>query len=480
VKVAVIGTGFAGFGAVAALSKEPEIKIHVIDIGLRSKKPGQTNFSIPNAKPHNGSFFPYGLNDPRWSVRLKSRRICSSHAFGGHSLVYSGSMLYPKGDDLAEWPDSSRPTSADYASVLAHLEILSEPDELEKKFPFPPPDSVLAANELKRKASICWGLSRLAVKRKSKNSRKKKVFQTSDFFAELEKRGRVKYQSDCYVVKISQADGKLRLWLETSPGKFVWSETFDAVFVGAGCVNTTGIIDRSLFSQGSRSYKIKSAGGFIRAYLGLPRKFGAGQALRRESCLPELFLEIKSTQTKNTWCHTQITGINDQILSAINSKNALIGKIVKSCKALFYFSLTSVHSRLSPRISLTCGSNEEEGSSLTIEETSSHCAFWEFKKAVSKAVFKQWQRLRLLPLPYSSKVADFFRGNSLGGWHLGGTLPMCEFPKSGQCTPDGEVWGLAGVYVVDSAAFPEIPGSTVALLISAHAHRVASGWMNNR
>ena len=65
----------------------------------------------------------------------------------------------------------------------------------------------------------------------------------------------------------------------------------------------------------------------------------------------------------------------------------------------------------------------------------------------------------------------------LGGWHFGGTLPMCELPKSGQCKPSGEVCGLAGVYVVDSAAFPEIPGSTIALLISAHAHHVAQGWI---
>ena len=269
----------------------------------------------------------------------------------------------------------------------------------------------------------------------------------------------------------------MRLWLETSPGQFAWSETFDAVFVGAGCVNTTGIIDRSLFPQGIRNYEIKSAGGFIRAYLGLPRKFEDGHARRRASCLPELFLEMVSAQTKNTWSHTQITGINDQILSAITSKIPVLGKIVKACQDRFYFSLTCVHSRHSPRISLICRSKEGHESILAIEETGAPFEFREFQKAVSTAVCQQWKKLRLLPLPWSGKVADFFRGNRLGGWHFGGTLPMCELPKSGQCKPSGEVCGLTGVYVVDSAAFPEIPGSTIALLISAHAHHVAQGWI---
>ena len=481
-KVAVVGTGFAGFGAVVALSKEPKIKIHVFDIGLRSKKPGQTEFPVPNAKPYGGSYFPYGLNDPRWSVRLNSRRICSSHAFGGYSLVYSGSMLYPKGDDLAEWPDSSRPTAADYESVLAHLEILRESDdELEKEFPIPPSYSVLVPGRARGKESCTWGLSRVAVKKTLlDDGGLKSVFQTTEFFAELEKNKKAFYHPDCYVLKVSSTDEGVRLWLETFPGQFAWSETFDAIFLGAGCINTTGIIDRSLYPQGIRRYEIKGAGGFMRAYLGLPKNLEAGHARRRASCLPELFLEMVSSETNNTWSHTQITGINDQILSAVSSKIPVLGKIAQACKSLFYFSLTCVHSRHSPRISLTCRSAEGHESLLTIEEVGAPFEFREFQKAVSTAVWQQWKKLQLLPLPWSGKIADFFRGNRLGGWHLGGTLPMCQFPKSGQCKPSGEVFGLEGVYVVDSAAFPEIPGSTIALLTSAHAHHVAQGWINRK
>jgi choline dehydrogenase-like flavoprotein len=45
------------------------------------------------------------------------------------------------------------------------------------------------------------------------------------------------------------------------------------------------------------------------------------------------------------------------------------------------------------------------------------------------------------------------------------------------CTPQGELRGLPCVFVVDSAAFPSIPGTTVALLSMAHAAKVARQWV---
>ena len=110
-KVAIVGTGFAGFGTAIALAEDLEIEIQVFDIGLITQLPKQENTMVPDANNHLGSFFTYGINDERWSVGLESKRMCSSHAFGGHSTVYSGSILYPKEEDLEEWPPESRPKS---------------------------------------------------------------------------------------------------------------------------------------------------------------------------------------------------------------------------------------------------------------------------------------------------------------------------------------------------------------------------------
>jgi choline dehydrogenase-like flavoprotein len=102
-------------------------------------------------------------------------------------------------------------------------------------------------------------------------------------------------------------------------------------------------------------------------------------------------------------------------------------------------------------------------------------------KAVKKGILKNWKVLRMIPIPFGEALSDFFKGNRLGGWHFGGTLPMVDAPSlPKECNSEGMVSGLKGVYVVDSAAFPSLPSSTVALLIAAHGHRVARDWVQEK
>lgn len=481
-KVAVIGTGFAGFGAVSALLKHSENEVHVFDIGLQGKYPNQSNLSVPNAKTYKGSFFTYGVNDDRWCVKLKSSRICSSHALGGHSTVYSGAILYPKGDDLAEWPEQSRPRTSDYKSVLQNIDFLHEPDALDTEFPPIPEESHLAANNKKGTCSAYLGLSRVALaKPRPGHNENTRIFKTTEYFEQLRIDKKIYYKSDCYVIKISKNAGRLRIQLQVAPNQFEWTEDFDAVFLGAGCVNTTGIVDRSLFEAGSREYEIRSAGGIIGAFFRTKIGLDAGHAFRRNLNFPEFFLEINSSQTRQTWSHTQITAINEQIISAIGSKIPFFrGFLSKFVRNIFYFSLTCFHSRHSTRIPIRCSTHGPNDYSISIQEPNLSRDFTDVREAVIAGVREHWVRLRMLPFPFGGQFADFFRGNKLGGWHFGGTLPMSEAPEIGQCKSSGEVFGLDGTFIIDSASFPEIPGSTVALLISAHAHRVARGWMNKQ
>ena len=481
-KVAVVGTGFAGFGAVSALIKKPEIEVHVFDIGLIDKHPNQKDLNVPNAKTYKGSFFSYGVNDDRWCVKLKSKRICSSHALGGHSTVYSGAILYPKAEDLAEWPEETRPLASDYKSVLQRMDILHEPDDLDSEFPIYPEESNLSGAMEPVTSSACLGLSRVALtKSETDRNKSRSIFKTADFFESLFREKKIIYKSGCYLIKVSKHAGKLRLQFEVAPGQLEWVEGFDAVFLGAGCVNTTGVVDRSIYGLGTRRYELKSAGVSIAAFVRVKTTLDSGHAKRRQLNLPEFFLEINSAQTRHTWSHTQITAINEQIISAIGSKIPFFRDgVADFFRNLFYFSLTCVHSRHSNTIPLSCRTLAENDFLISIQEPNAFEGMEDFRKALYSGVRKHWRRLRLLPLPFGRQFADFFRGNKLGGWHFGGTLPMSESPEIGSCKPNGEVFGLDATFVIDSAAFPEIPGSTVALLISAHAHRVASGWMNKR
>ena len=71
-------------------------------------------------------------------------------------------------------------------------------------------------------------------------------------------------------------------------------------------------------------------------------------------------------------------------------------------------------------------------------------------------------------------IGIYLKANKLGGWHYGGTLPMKVKPiKKTECYENGSLKGIRSLYIVDSACFPSIPGSTVALLTMANAYRIA-------
>ena len=51
---------------------------------------------------------------------------------------------------------------------------------------------------------------------------------------------------------------------------------------------------------------------------------------------------------------------------------------------------------------------------------------------------------------------------------------MLSSPKElTNCYSSGELKGIKNVYIIDSSSFPSVPGSSVALLTMANAHRIA-------
>jgi hypothetical protein len=495
-RVAIVGTGFGAFGALQGLVGASDLEIVIFDIGLTNPVPEQPEKPIHNAKTYKGSFFPYGVNDHRWSVKLESERLCSSHALGGHSTVYSGAILYPKESDLKAWPDSSLPKSEDYRKVLSSLSVLHEPDSLEDIFPLLPTSEALADIASRGSTNSILGLSRLAVMEEEVSDslpaganscqgdcKRLKPFQLSLILKSLVNLENFDYRGNCYVIKVGCGNEGVSLHYETSGQEHV--ELFDAVFVGAGCVNTTGIVDRSLYGEGSRKYEIKMPSGIIQAFLRLAFRAPKISELRRVNGLPEFFLEINSPLTHGTWSHTQITMLNEQIVTAVCSKlPSLLHPLVRSLSRMFYFALSGMHSDFGKSSTLECRSDRGEKGSLYHRVIIHECQVERnpmLSNAVKRGILRNWNALRMIPFPFGESLADFFKGNRLGGWHFGGTLPMVDRPSSqSECDSSGMVSGLKEVYIVDSAAFPSLPASTVALLIATHGHRVAREWLERQ
>ncbi len=84
-----------------------------------------------------------------------------------------------------------------------------------------------------------------------------------------------------------------------------------------------------------------------------------------------------------------------------------------------------------------------------------------------KKLRKAYWLLGAILLPGSFTV-----GRPGGDIHYAGTLPMRKSPKIGETSQLGEVLGLDGVYAVDGACLPVLPGKSHTLTIMANADRI--------
>ena len=476
--VLVVGSGLSAYGACLALIEDQTIAVTVIDIGLQNAYQDQPNEAVPNSISLNGSFYPYGVNDSRCPTALHSKRMCSSHALGGFSKVFSGSVLKPKDKDLTDWPARSKPSIADYNAVLSSLRIWQVKDELNEAFScFPMTEDHVVNN------NTYVGQPRIAL---SKSDSMDIPYDCGYDFLKWQKQGLITYFSDQYVTKITKLKDKLEVSITTVEG--VKTMSFDQIYIGAGCINTTAIVDLSIYGEGSRTYSIKCARGLLQLYLQLwISKIGRnnnGNIGIKNPDLCKVFVEHRSTATAGLWSHTQINSFNRTILQTIRQKlPPIIRETILAVQTIFRFSVTAFHSDLGPSSILISRVQKCSNGSLlqTIEvlEDEDSCD-QHLVNTIRSAVVNKFLSLGLLPLPFGQFIADIMRGNRLGGWHYGGTLPMSDNPTDpNHLASNGELYGMKQVYVIDASGFPSIPGSTVALLTMANAYRIARKSIEN-
>ena len=294
--VAIVGSGFAAWGAAVALVRQGDVSVTLFDIGLTQAGSDMANKPVHNAKKCDGSFYCYGVNDPDFPVQLNSLRICSSHAFGGHSNVYSGAVLYPKNHDLSDWPEASLPQAEDYAAVLSKSRILHQPDALDNFFPMPPDFLTISEKKTAETVSVA-GMSRIALRQPDNQNEDlpARLFSAREEFKSMVSLGLLAYTGGCYVSHAISRDGRVELSYNINGS--TGAATFDAVFLGAGCVNTTAIVDRSVHPPGSRDFSIRAPRLAIHAFFRIPWKDDPASRIRRQNGLPEYFLEVRSPLT---------------------------------------------------------------------------------------------------------------------------------------------------------------------------------------
>lgn len=474
--VAVIGLGLASYGVCKYLLTQDDLTVDIYDIAAQADSSGIDERHLPNSAPYQGSYFLYGANDKRTFRTINTQRMCSSHASAGYSLVYSGSAMLPFANELTNWPNESLPSSSDITESLAGISTTSLCGKRSSAFPI----DHLASHPPSKSYSYCFK-SRLLQDSPTVTT----PFTSTSFFRSLSSNSKYSIHSGIEVLRIEKCDKNYSLscFELATACRYDTGAIYSAVFIAAGCINTTAIVDASLNCQASapRRYSIISCPFHIIPTISLG--FLGSLAPPPIHKGPRYFIEHSSSLTSGLNSHTQISSIRSEmkdLLFSATQASGTLSRLVDLLFSPFSYSLSVFHSTLGAQSSLTARlSFDNEVPVVTINESQNKTslkAYLSIYLALLTTFFRHYQ----LPLPWLPLLTNRLKGNSLGGWHFGGTIPFSVHPQESECKPNGELPSLPSVFVCDTSAFPSIPGSTVAALTIANAYRIARSYCNTR
>lgn len=524
--VAVIGSGLSAIGAIKAL-RARGIRPTVIDRGWRlddertgrvetmaRKQPAEwtalerhdlgSNLSLKNgsAIPRKlvfGSDYFYGKPDRDAPLESSGNLPPFSYALGGLSAGWGAAVLPSQTCDLANWPVGADELYAYSVKVLAGIPYSAREDGLSLDFPLLSSgrealrpgrserwllDALEGASILKQGETV-FGQARLLVDAGSSEHGCRycgqcmsgcvygAIYKAGDEIMALHEKGEIEYLYGHLVQRLSEEDGKVVVTSLDAAG-VRHSMTFDRVFLAAGAVNSARIVLESL---GLFRHKVRllSRGGFVIPMLSLRRL-----PLDWPNCntQPGLFLEFRGKGLEH-WVHVQVSAENELLLQKMGvaaSGGGLLARTKRFIASHIMLLFVNYHSDHAGSYDLWL-EPDAKGESASCLRSVHHRSFpqWKVWRASWMKLLSVFARIGCFPLFPLAKL------NS-GAYHVGGTLPMRAQP-SGELETDtlGRVAAWERVHVVDTAAFPSLPGTTIGLLAMANAYRIVdktewAGW----
>jgi choline dehydrogenase-like flavoprotein len=521
----IVGSGPAAAGAALALSKEPDQRITVIDIGGRldavtrelvatmAATPHETwtrakwgditvqpvpasSGSIPEKRSY-GSDFPFrdfGQLEGVQSVGRVNGRVISG-AYGGYSNVWGAQIMPFTAATLAQWPIRWRDLEPHYRAILQEVPLAGQDDDLASLFPLlvkPRPLPPLAersrwvidryeARRAKiRSLGVVIGAARLAMRAEDcvqcglcmTGCPYELIYSASHTFDRLIRTGRITYHSGLLAVGVGQRGEHEVVVTALELGANRHHDfTANRVFLAAGAMGTTRLVLGSL-QQYERPVTLLESAQFV-----VP-------SLSRRPTPDPRRLHTFTLNQFNLLVDTQGDGVE---LSQIHYYpynptflESLPGPLrerptSKSTSALLRrvsVGLGYLPSWNSPRLEVTAKPGPEGGlAELTVDQKHAVRAS-PMLRLVLKTLLRAAPHLDLWPI--LPKVSVSQGGKS---YHFGGSFPHSEDPAAGAPLASDRLGRLPQwdrVHLVDASVFPTVPATTFTLTVMANAHRIAN------
>lgn len=517
----IIGSGPAAAGAALALSRRPDLKITVVDIGLRleadrqnvvdvlaSSDPCQWDDRLVQSISKQPRRFDstgkrsYGSNYPFRNVAQLDGLTTAdnvgtsliSAAYGGFSTVW-GSQLMPFTASLFEtWPVSAPEIQPHYQAVLNQIPFAGEDDDLARLFPLigrpaPLPEVsvrtrwVLEAYARHRPVlnslGITMGKARLAFEAARcvrcglcmTGCPYALIYSASQTFEALRRSNRVTYHGGLLALEVSEeADKAFVIAKELATGRMQRFEA-DRVYVACGAMGTTRLVANSLGLFDVELTMVESQ-QFAVPMLSMR----ATQDPRREAnftlnqfnmivALDEYGVDI--SQLHFYTYSSAFTEALPSPLRAHSVEQASVQLLRRLSVALGY-----LPSWRSPRLRVRVRrvANGEGMRELHISRETPPPGRNRMLRTVVTRLLRSARLLDLYPVLPMLRL-------SAGGksYHVGGSFPHTG---SGSTIFGSDRLGRVGpwrrIHLVDASVFPNVPAMTFTLTIMANAHRIAS------
>ncbi|MBT8004215.1 MAG: GMC family oxidoreductase, partial [Rhodospirillales bacterium] len=415
------------------------------------------------------------------------------------SMIWGSAALPVSDQDLADWPINHDDLAPYYRKVLQTMPLCGGDGTLEDAFPSLSPSldelyqgaqgrnllrDLERSKEWLRTRGVLYGPARLAIHTTESTSSmgcnscgfclsgcpRNAIFNTLGVLDEICGEGKVEYRNNSIVHRVDEQDTGVTVTIIDEPTGRQSVETFDAVFLGAGAINTTRILltSRELYE---RTITLKESKKFLLPLLRF--KSDTEAMTERQVTLANIFMEINIPALSKHWIHMQMSPMNDLIMKSFglapDAPSSLRRTILSPILQRFMVAWCGLHSDHGDKFEIKLARSGAYEPPILYVRSKPNLDGRRVAWRIARKLIGIGLRTRTIFVPY-----PLFTEPSRGT-HCGGAFPMRDKPTD-LLDSDilGRPFGWKRVYAVDSSVFPSIPGTTIAFNIMANAYRIGT------
>ena len=502
-RVAVVGSGAAAVGALHALcSWCPDAEITVFDIGKElDTGPGTTKHPVEwtpegygrlyrQTKANQGARFPppktqFGQSLPRYLVDGR-QRVFRSELLGGLTNYWGGGVLPFTEQDLLKWPvgiDTLRPYYKEIANLVGvsgRRDALNQyfMDDFSNRPPLQPIPTLAKLNEWvnSRKArgnyDVLAGVTRLTLETREGHGEccvycgecmsgcfVGAIYTAKSTVSALIRGGRIKNYLKGKVVSVDPDNRSIALRSDQGD---VTHRGFSKVFLCAGCVGTTEIVMRSLGIKDGLTMTDNAVYTFPIVYLG---EIGADTRAHAYLALSNVTLGCVPRKAGLRFAQVNLYPNCDYLWRYYLPVRVwpYIQPIASTLRSRLFWARLYVHSVESQAYSLALDASGELVFSVA-HDVGARAKVTEILRSIRSVVSGAGFYMPWIPPVRQETSAHYAASLPYGGEEV-------------DVSPNGEV--MRGVYICDSACFPDSPATPPTFTIMANACRTVMEAMND-